>query len=115
MRLININGITDRLQSETRGEIFIAFNRLHGHYELHACSDLDENRNSCNAVIPEEFLNEWIVRDYKANNHIRNGQELQDAREKIMHLYERNEKRMEHTMTTGRLGIVKRALGREDI
>lgn len=112
LRPCNINGVSDRLLQRTGGEIFIAYNSFSGCYELHSVLNYDEERNSCNAVIPKEWLNWRIIEDYLANNHKRFGQELKDSREQHNNFLDLQEERNQFAMTTGRLDVVKRTLGR---
>lgn len=113
LRLIDIRNVSSRLLGTTSGDIFIAYNTINDSYELHACSNYDEQRNSCNAVIPDEMLGGVIVKDYKANNHRKNAQRLEDERAYNNFLYEKAAEKTQHSLTSERINIVARTLGRQ--
>jgi hypothetical protein len=112
LRLVNINDISTRLFARSKGTCFIAYNVLTDSYELHSLLSLDETNNSCNAVIEDSWLNWRIIEDFLANNHKRFGQEVQDKRQEMQHLYERNEEARQFRRTGDQLEIIKRTLGR---
>lgn len=112
LRLVNINNVSSRLAARTNGTCFIAFNVLHQTYELHCTLSFKESHNTCNAVIDEGWLNWRIIEDYLANNHRKNAQELQDNREYMASYYEKADAQREFALTSGRLNIIKRTLGR---
>lgn len=112
LRLCNINRVSDRLLQRTNGDCFIAFNTLNDCYELHSISSFDEGCNSCNAVIPEEWLNWRIIEDFLANNHKKFGQELEDERNQMSAYLDRQEEKNQSLLTSGRIGVVQRTLGR---
>lgn len=112
LRLVNINDVTSRLLEVTNGEVFIVFNSITANYELHSINSFNEECNSCNAVIEDDWLNNQIVKDYLANNHKKFAQEIEDNRTYMSEYYQNAESKREFAMTTGRLDIVKRTLGR---
>jgi hypothetical protein len=112
LRLVNINNVSSRLLARTSGTCFIAYNTFNGCYELHSTESLDENNNTCNAVIDKSWLNGRIITDFLANNHKRFGQEVQDSRVEMQHLYERNDEERKYRKTGEQIEIIKRTLGR---
>lgn len=113
LRFININQVSSRLLEASDRDIFIAYNALYDRYELHSVKSFKLDLDSCNAVIDQEFLNGFIVTDYKANNLTKFGQDVKDTRDYINHLYQKAEEKRQFNLTSDRLKIVERTLGRK--
>jgi hypothetical protein len=91
LKPVHQKNICNRLLRATRGDMFLAYNTYNGQYELHSVKTFQLIGDSYNVSLPKEFLNGFIINDFKANNHKRFKVELESERQKISHMYELNE------------------------
>lgn len=68
LRVCNINNICVRMLEATKGNAFVVFNKIQQNYELHTVEAQRLSGDSYNATIPQEALNAFLIRDYKATN-----------------------------------------------
>ena len=72
LRVCNINNICARMLESTNGNVFIVFNKIQQNYELHTVEAQRLSGDSYNASIPQEFLNQFIINDYKLTDMAKN-------------------------------------------
>lgn len=111
LRRCNVNGINERIAKETRGNAFIVFNNIHKTYELHTISSFKETGESYNATIPIEFLNQFIITDYKATDNTRFRDDNISRRMKMSHVMEHAEKVRRPAVLKDQMRIIERVLG----
>jgi len=112
LRLINKSNVSTRLLRSTKEDIFIAYNVIHDRYELHSVLSFRLTLNSCDAVIPEEFVNGFIVNDYAAHNLQKFADDEKDRRDYNNFLYDKLEENRLGFLSA-KLKQVERTLGRE--
>ena len=109
LRLVNKHNISDRLLSLTNGDIFIAFNTRKDTYELHSVKSFRLSAGSSNANLEPEFVNGFIVTDFKANNLRKFAIDLESQRQRSDYLYKKAEEK--RASLNDMLKIVERTIG----
>lgn len=109
LRFVNKHSISDRLLNLTNGDIFIAFNTRTGYFELHSVKSFKLSAGSSNAPLDPEFVNGFILNDYKLNNHKKNGLELESQRQKQEYLQTKAEEKRDSL--DQKLKIIERTIG----
>lgn len=112
--LYNYNRITDRVQKQTNGDMFFAFNRLKNRIELHSIASfkLSPDNQSKQGSIEKHLLNDWILRDIETRSNKRFLQEKKDEAEYIDALFEEHGQRMENRFIEEGVEKIKDMLGR---
>lgn len=108
LRYCNLYGVSDRLLETSK--VFMAYNVITGGYELHSLHSF--GCSSCQSVIPKEYVNGFLPKDFRANEHRRNVDELQHQREMSAYLYDRAEQQRSKILSTEGLKVIERTLGR---
>ena len=109
LRFVNKYSVSDRLLELTDGDMFVAFNVIKQVFELHSVKSFRLSAGSINVTLDEEFVNGFIVKDFKANNHRKFGMELESQRQKNNYLYDRHEK--ERQSLDEMLKTIERTIG----
>jgi hypothetical protein len=114
LRVYNYANITDRLQRATNGNMFVAYNGFNGRFEVHAITSFIMDKGNSLQVSFENtaFLNEWLIRDIKANDHRKYFQEIKGTREYLEKLYENHENKVSDRYTEDALRHLETILGR---
>ena len=111
LRLCNINNISDRLLDDSKGDAFVAFNVIHNRYELHTISAFRYTGESLNAVI--EDLNQFLIRDFRANNLKKYRVEVESSRALKEQMYSIHEEQRLKNLTELGLKRVEKLIGRD--
>ena len=114
LRVYNYANITDRLQKATRGDMFVAYNGFNGRYEIHSVTSfiLDKGNSLQVSFETTAFLNEWLIRDIKANSINRFGDEIKGTREYLEKLFDDHDDRVSDQYTESALRHLETVLGR---
>lgn len=81
LKPVNINNLYTRLLKASNNSLLLLYNKSRDTYELHSLLSFAYDGDSLNAVIPEDMLNGWLVKDYKANNVKRYSMEIEAERD----------------------------------
>jgi len=111
LRLYNTYNISGRLLEMTNGDAFIAYNTLKNVYELHTVSAYKINQVSANTKIDQDYLNGFLIKDFKAKNNRRFMSDNLDNKKYREHLYDQHAESNKFMNTSGKLKIVERTLG----
>lgn len=109
LRVVNRYNVTDRLQTLTKGNLFVVYNTLNGCYELHSVTGYKMTGSSIQVGLDEWMVNGFIVNDFKANNLRANLIDVQHDREKLNLLYDRFEDKRFNVKE--RAKIIERVMG----
>jgi hypothetical protein len=108
-KLINFYNITNRLQEMSNKDLFMVFDTIKGTYELHSVKSFKLTGYSHNATLDKEFLNGYIINDFKANNLNKFALDIKDRNEKLNYLYDISKERNEKS--SDMLRLVERVIG----
>lgn len=106
VRKFNINNRLKHL------DMMLLFNMSNGEYEMHSEESYNLNRFSSNGKVEEEFVNGFLIHDFKANFLKANLETFRDQRQQLEHMYDKHEKFMQKHNVSSKLKVVERALGR---
>lgn len=109
LRLVNRHNISDRLLELTDGDMFMVYNTMRETHELHSVRSFRMSASSHNVALDEEFVNGFIISDFKAHNHRKFGLELESQRQHSNYLHERHER--ERSKLDEMLKTVERTIG----
>ncbi len=109
LRYVNKHHISDRLLNLTNGDIFVAFNTRTGYFELHSVNSFRLSAGSSNAPLEPEFVNGFIITDFKANNHKKFGMEIESQRQKKDYLFKKAEEK--RSSLDNMLKTIERTIG----
>lgn len=68
LKPVRINNLYDRILKESNGVLLMLYNKTRDTYELHSIRSFAYTGESMNAIVPEDALNGWIIKDYRAND-----------------------------------------------
>lgn len=68
LKPVRINNLFDRFLKESNGTLLFLYNKTRDTYELHSLRSFMYTGESINAVVPEDVLNGWLIKDYRAND-----------------------------------------------
>jgi hypothetical protein len=106
----NKNNISNRLKPYG---MFVAFNGFTKNYEIHSFKSFKYDKNSLqDSTTTDEILNQYLIRDIKANNHERFVLELEGERRRLEHLQENHQEQLSEVHTLGIIQGIERMLGR---
>jgi hypothetical protein len=92
LRPVHIANITERLQRATKGNAFIVYNLIQENYELHTIEAFELTGDSYNTSFSIEFVNGFLVHDYRANDLKIYMEEVEGERLATNKLYDDQEK-----------------------
>lgn len=108
VRKFNINS-----RLEKHG-MMLLFNLINEEFEMHSEDSYKANLYSSNGRVDEEYVNGFLIKDFKANFLKANLETFRDQRATLENLYDRHEKSVqEQNNVSSRLKVVERALGRK--
>lgn len=107
-KMINNFNITDRLQNISNNDLFVVFDTIKGTYELHSVRSYKLTGFSHNASLDQEFINGFIINDFKANDLKKFALDIQDRNEKLNYLYDSNK---DKNKAKDLLRMVERTIG----
>lgn len=114
LRVYNYAKITERLQKATKGNMFVAYNGFNGRYEVHSVlSFMLDKGNSLQASFENTaLLNDWLIRDVRANDLTKFGQEIKGTREYLEKLFDDNDEKVSARFSETALRQLETVLGR---
>lgn len=68
LKPVNINNLYNRFLQESNGTLMLLYNKTRDTYELHSLRSFAYDGESINAVVPDEVLNGWLIKDFRAND-----------------------------------------------
>ena len=107
-KMINIFNITNRLQQISKNDLFIVYDTIKATYELHSVKSYIMTGFSHNSTIDKEFINGFIINDFKANDLNKFALDIQDRNEKLNYLYDLNK---DKNKAKDLLKLVERTIG----
>ena len=110
----NYGNISDRLEKATGGRMFVAYNGFNGRYEVHSITSffLDKGESLQVSFESQKFLNDWLIRDIKANDLRKYLLEVKGTREYLENLFEQAETEREGKWIEHKLRNLESLLGR---
>lgn len=113
LKLYNTNNISDRLLKATKGDKFLAYNGFKDTFELHSLRAFKKNRESLTATFfDKRHLNDWLIRDLRANDHRRFLDEIMDERQYLEYVHDKNDEEKAASFTEESMNTVRHFLGR---
>ena len=94
LKPVRTHSLFERFLKESNGNLLCVYNKSKDTYELHSLKSFKYNGESLNAVIPEDALNGWVIKDYRANDLKKYRQEVESDRmftNKLLDNYENKE------------------------
>ena len=111
LKVCNINNICDRILESTKGNAFIVFNLIQQNYELHTVEAYRLSGDSYNTSIPQEFLNNFIIKDFKMMDMAKNLDEILSNKKNFEVFKQNFEKEKESNHLDEQLKIIGRVIG----
>lgn len=112
LRYYNARNISDRLLACSSGNLFVCYNTIADRYEIHSTVSFKLFASSMEFVIEKEFLNDWLIRDFKSTNLKKFGIEEASRREYTHYLYDKQEDR-NFKLLGESIKKIEKTLGRE--
>lgn len=113
LKPVNINNLYNRLIKASNGTLLLLYNKQRDTYEIHSLLSFAYDGDSLNAVIQEDMLNGWLVKDYKANNVRRFAMEIESDREYNNLLLDNYSERGFELLQKRALSTVEKMIGRD--
>ena len=111
LKISNTNNITHRLQIETKGNAFIVYNTIQNSYELHTIEAYNLSGDSYNCSLDREFLSQFLIWDYKANNFANNLDYILSKKEEYELMRNKKETMLSDSLKTKTELALERILG----
>jgi hypothetical protein len=93
--------------------MMLLFNMVNDEYEMHSEESYKGNLYSSNGRVEEEFVNGFLINDYKANFLKANIETFRDQRALLENMYDKHEVFVQqNNNVSSKLKVVERALGR---
>jgi len=110
----NYNDISERMLANSDGDMFFVFNKKRNQIELHSCFSfrIDPQGISKNAVIPRQFLNDWIVKNFRSTQTKMFYLEKEDERRYSTYISEQHEANVQGKFIETGLKNIEDLLGR---
>ena len=109
LKPVNILNLNERLQEQTKGNVFIVYNTIQHTYELHTLEAYKLSGDSYNTSLDIECVNGFIYYDYRANDYKLFKDEVMSDRMRKDLAYDKREK-TRHNLED-MLKVVERTLG----
>lgn len=113
LKPVNINNLYYRFLMESDGTLLLLYNKTRDTYELHSLRSFAYDGESINAVVPDEVLNGWLIKDYKANNVRKYATEIEADRTYTNSLLDNYENKGFELLQKRALTTVEKMIGRE--
>lgn len=113
LKPVHIYNLFDRFLEESDGTMLFLYNQTRDTYEIHSTRSFRLNGESLQAVLEEDMLNSWTLKDYLANNINKFGIEVESERELTNQTFENNEDRGLDLLTNRALKTIETMVGRE--
>ena len=94
-------------------DMMLLFNLMNEEFEMHSEESYKGNLFSSNGKVDEEYVNGFLINDYKANLLKANLETFREQRATLENMYDRHERMVqEENNVSSKLKVVERALGR---
>lgn len=113
LRPIRMYNLFERFLDASNGTMLFLYNASRDTYELHSIKSFKLNGESLQAVVEEDMLNGWLLKDYLANNITKFGIEIQSDREMTNDSLDAVSNRGFDLLTTRALKTIETMVGRE--
>lgn len=113
LKPVNIYNLNNRFQEVSNGTMMFLYNMTRDTYELHSIKSFKLNGESLQAVVEEDMLSGWLVKDYLANNITKFGLELKSERDITNDTLDKNSERGLELLTSRALKTIETMVGRE--
>jgi hypothetical protein len=113
LKPVHINNLYNRFLKESNGVLLLLYNKKKDTYELHSLRSLKYTGESLNAVIPDEALNGWIIKDYRANDIRKFSTEVESDREFTNTLFDNYENKGFELLQKKALTTIEKMIGRD--
>ena len=113
LKPVHINNLYNRFLRASNGTLLFLYNKSRDTYELHSLLSFSYDGESINAVVPEDVLNGWLVKDFKANNVRKFAQEIESDRSFTNSLLDNYENKGLELLQKRALTTVEKMIGRD--
>lgn len=91
LSFVNIYNISFRFLKYTKGDMFIAYNKIHNQYELHSVRSYMLTDSSCNGVLEPSQVNGFAYEQFRESELKKFMLELQSDMEHLNGIYDKHE------------------------
>jgi len=113
LKPVHINDLYNRFLKESNGILLMLYNKSRDTYELHSLRSFKYTGESINAVVPDEVLNGWLIKDYRANDIKKFGMEVEADRIYTNTLLDNYENRGFELLQKKALTTIEKMIGRD--
>ena len=113
LKPVRINNLYDRILKESNGVLLMLYNKSRDTYELHSLRSFAYTGESMNAVVPDEVLNGWLIKDYRANDIRKFALEVEADRTYTNNLLDNYSERGLELLQKKALTTVEKMIGRD--
>ena len=113
LKPVHINDLYNRFLKESNGILLMLYNKSRDTYELHSLRSFKYTGESINAVVPDEVLNGWLIKDYRANDIKKFGMEVEADRIYTNTLLDNYENRGFELLQKKALTPIEKMIGRD--
>lgn len=99
LEFANKHNISFRFLKYTKGDMFIAYNRKTGKYEVHSVNSYRLTDSSCNGVLEENQVNGFAYEQFRESELKKFMLDIIHNNDHINHLYDMQESRRSNTLT----------------
>ena len=113
LKPVHINDLYNRFLKESNGILLMLYNKSRDTYELHSLRSFKYTGESINAVVPDEVLNGWLIKDYRANDIKKFGMEVEADRIYTNALLDNYENKGFELLQKKALTTIEKMIGRD--
>ena len=113
LKPVNINNLYSRFLNASHGTLMLLYNKTRDTYELHSLRSFAYNGESINAVVPDDVLNGWLIKDYRANDIRKYAMEVEADRLYTNSLMDNYENKGLELLEKKALTTVEKMIGRD--
>ncbi len=113
LKPVRIHNLYERFLKESNGNMLLLYNKTRDTYELHSLRSFEYNGESMNAVIPEDTLNGWLIKDYRANDMRKFAMEIEADRIYTNTLLDNYENKGFELLQKRALTTIEKMIGRD--
>ena len=113
LKPVHINDLYNRFLKESNGILLMLYNKSRDTYELHSLRSFKYTGESINAVGPDEVLNGWLIKYYRANNIKKFGMEVEADRIYTNTLLDNYENKGFELLQKKALTTIEKMIGRD--
>ena len=110
LSFVNIYNISFRFLKYTKGDMFIAYNKIHNQYELHSVRSYMLTDSSCNGVLEPSQVNGFAYEHFRESELKKFMLELQSDLDHLNWIYDKHENSSRNSLDA-RLKEIELTLG----